>query len=239
MATIVVLDDQPHYLARAHTLIEQCAPQDDSRIILDASSLDDLMEILATGTHIDILVADIMMPAGQPSGIDIVQSMFPAADGTQIIYMSADLSLATEVYRTEHLYYLLKPIDPDKLRSALNRAYGALHGTRPHMLSVVCDHKDQLINVSSIRYLESKLHKVLIHCGTKVFATYARLNELQGRLPKHFSRCHQSYLVNLAYVSSFDGRQVLLHDGTPIPVSRRHAQTLQKDLLSYIKSHRR
>ena len=135
--------------------------------------------------------------------------------------------------------YVLKPIDPDKLRSALNRAYGALHGTRPHMLSVVCDHKDQLINVSSIRYLESKLHKVLIHCGTKVFATYARLNELQGRLPKHFSRCHQSYLVNLAYVSSFDGRQVLLHDGTPIPVSRRHAQTLQKDLLSYIKSHGR
>lgn len=236
MATIVVLDDEPQCLARIHALVEQCAPKDESRTILDASCIDDLTKIVSADTRIDILITDIMMPEGQPSGIDIVQGFFPPSAGTQIIYMSGDLGQAPEVYRTSHVYFLLKPIDEEKLRDALRRAYDALPTARPAMLRVKCGHKEQLINISSIRYLESSLHKALIHCGDRTFETYARLDELQAQLPAHFSRCHRSFLVNLAYLKSFEGSEACLRDGTIVPVSRRKLRDVQRDLLAYLGS---
>lgn len=234
MATIVVFDDEPSCLARIHQLIEQEAPQDGARTILEAKNLNELKAILASGRHIDILVADITMPEGQPSGIDVVREMFPPASGTQIIYTSGDLGQATEVYATQHLYFLLKPINANKLHEALERSYAALPLARPAMLRIKCGHKDRLVNSSLIRYLESNLRKVSVHCGDTTYITYARLDDLQQRLPAHFSRCHRSYLVNLAYVSSLEESEVRLHDGTVIPVSRRRSRTTQRDLLAYL-----
>lgn len=234
MATIIVFDDEPAYLARIHQLIEREAPQDSARTILEAASLNELKDILASGVHIDILVADITMPEGQPSGIDVVRELFPPSSGTQIIYTSGDLGQAPEVYATQHLYFLLKPIDAGKLREALERAYAALPQTRPAMLRIKCGHKHRLVNAAHIRYLESNLRKVCVHCGNTTYTTYARLDDLQEQLPAHFSRCHRSYLVNLAYVSALEETEARLHDGTVIPVSRRRSRTAQRDLLTYL-----
>ncbi|MDO4806046.1 MAG: LytTR family DNA-binding domain-containing protein [Coriobacteriales bacterium] len=234
MATIVVFDDEPAYLARIHQLIEQEAPQDGTRTILEAASLGELKDILASGVHIDILVVDITMPEGQPSGIDVVRELFPPSSGTQIIYTSGDLGQAPEVYATQHLYFLLKPIDAGKLHEALERAYAALPQSRPAMLRIKCGHKHRLVNANLIRYLESNLRKVCVHCGNTTYTTYARLDDLQEQLPAHFSRCHRSYLVNLAYVSALEETEARLHDGTVIPVSRRRSRTAQRDLLTYL-----
>ncbi len=236
MATIVVLDDEASFRTRIHQLIEQEAPRDDARTILEAGSLDELNDILASNTHVDILLADIHMSEGQPSGIDIVQGLFPPASGTQIIYTSGDLWQAPEVYATQHLYFLLKPIDTSKLHEALERAYAALPQTGSDMLRIKCGHKDRLVNIARIRYLESNLHKVSVHCGNTTYTTYARLDDLQGQLPACFCRCHRSYLVNLAYVRSFEQLEMQLHDGTTVPVSRRRSHQVQHDLLAYLAS---
>ena len=194
----------------------------------------ELEELVAVGVQIDILVSDVTMPEGQPSGIDMVQRLFPQGCATQVIYMSGYLEQATEVYRTSHVYFLLKPLDPEKLRDALRRAYEALPGARPAMLRIKTGHQERLLNASAISYLESALHKVRVHCGAQTYETYARLDDLQDRLPQTFSRCHRSFLVNLAYVSRLERDELLLHDGTQIPVSRRRARQVQRDLLRHL-----
>jgi DNA-binding LytR/AlgR family response regulator len=174
------------------------------------------------------------MGEGNLSGIDIVQRYFPPASGTQIIYMSGYLSQATEVYRTDHVYFLLKPIDPHKLRDALGKAYASLAVASPCMLHIVSDHRDRLVNPNTIRYLESNLHKVSVHCGPVVYDIYAKLDDIQEQLSCDFSRCHRSYLVNLAFVSRLDEHELYLHDGTTLPVSRRRAREVQRDLLMFL-----
>ncbi|MDO5709006.1 MAG: LytTR family DNA-binding domain-containing protein, partial [Coriobacteriales bacterium] len=105
------------------------------------------------------------------------------------------------------------------------------------MLRVKAGHKDRLINISTIAYLESSLHKVIIHCRSNSFETYAKLDELQAQLPDSFTRCHRSYVVNLAFVSSLNEGELRLHDGTTLPISRRRAHQVQHDLLAYLSSH--
>lgn len=234
MANIVVLDDDMDNLRHTCALVEQVAPKDAARKVYTATSPDELRSVVASIPHVDIFISDVMMPDDQPSGIDVVEQLFPASSGTQVIYVSGFLNQAMEVYRTEHLYFLLKPLDPEKLRDALQKAYAALSARAPRMLRITSDHKEHMIRANSIRYIESNLHKASVHCGATTYVTYAKLDDLQAQLPSSFSRCHRSYLVNLAYVSALDKQELRLHDGTTIPVSRQRTNDVKSDLLAFI-----
>ena len=236
MITIAICDDEPQSLASIHELVEQELPENVSHVIVDASGPQALRGLVAAGTQIDILVSDVIMQKGQPTGIQMVERLFPPDSGTQVIYVSGHLQQALEVYTTSHVYFLLKPIEPERMADALNRALIQLARFQPTMLRVKSGHKEQLINASTILYLESHLHKVTVHSRTRKVDTYAKLDDLQEQLPDTFARCHRSFLVNLAAVSSLDENDVILHDGTRLPISRRRMHELQHALLNYIAS---
>jgi DNA-binding LytR/AlgR family response regulator len=233
MATVVVLDDDAQNIRRTVELVEREVSNDPALRLFEATSIDQLLSLLLDIGHVDILISDIMLGEGQPSGIDVVQRLFPASSGTQVIYVSGYLAQATEVYRTDHVYFLLKPLDPVKLRDALHKAYAALRPDPPRMLRIMSEYKNRLINPLAIRYLESNLHRVSVHCGKTVYVTYEKLGELQAQLPASFCRCHRSYVVNLAFVSSLGQSEVRLFDGTSVPVSRRHARAVRRSMLAY------
>lgn len=234
MTTIVLFDDDQLSLSTLHELVEQEIADDVPYVILEASSLQELEAILADETQVDILITDIIMPSGQPSGIEVVKRLFPPESGTQVIYVSGYLEQAPEVYQTNHVYFVLKPIDRAKLHDALDKALSMRARRQRPMLRIKTGHKEQLVNVAAIMYLESSLHKVSIHCRNRTIETYAKLDELHAQLPPSFSRCHRSYLVNLAYVSSLGNDELRLHDSTVLPVSRRRARQVQKDMLAYL-----
>ena len=237
MVNVTIFDDEAESLSHTRALVEQHMPYGADYRIQEATTLEQLREIQSSDAGIDILITDVVMPEGQPSGIDIVATMFPPASGTQVIYVSGYLEQAPEVYRTAHLYFLLKPLDPHKLSDALCKACDAVRASRPKLIRIKDGHKERLINASVIRYMESNLHKVYVHCGTSVYQTYARLDDLQAQVSHlAFTRCHRSFLVNLAYVRSFQDGELLLHDDTMIPVSRRRTKQVQRDLLAYIAS---
>ena len=237
MVNVTIFDDEVENLSRTRALVEQCMPCGVDFHIQEAHTLEQLRAIQSSQTHIDILITDVVMPEGQPSGIDIVATLFPPSSGTQVIYTSGHLEQAPEVYRTAHLYFLLKPLDPQKLRDALTKACDVVRASRPKHVRIKDGHNEQLINTSTIRYMESRLHKVYVHCGTTTHQTYAKLDDLQAQVDDlAFTRCHRSFLVNLAYVRALKESELLLHDDTIIPVSRRRLKQVQHDLLAYIAS---
>ena len=236
MRTVLLFDDDPQDISKLRKLVETYMPADVLFSIQEAADLVTLKRILATGIQPDIVLADIVMPEGQPSGIDVVRMLFPPESGTQIIYVSGFLEMVPEIYSTPHLYFLLKPIDPEKLAEALERACTSLLRRKPSMLRIKTSYKERLVNTSTITYLESIAHRVIVHCRGTDYETYSKLDDLLASLPRTFCRCHRSFVVNLAYVSSLDEDEVVLHDGTRIPVSRRKAHQTQRDLLVYLST---
>lgn len=234
VTTIVIFDDQPESIEELRGLLSEAIPESVPHRVLEARSLPELRSILNSDTQIDILLADIIMPEGQPSGIQVVQRLFPPESGTQIIYVSGYINQAPEVYVTDHLYFLLKPVEVAKLDHALGKALSALAHRQPTMLRIKVGHKLQLVNTARISHLESDLHKVRVHTRSQTFETYTKLDSLMPQLPSSFTRIHRSYAVNLAYVASLGENELRLHDGTILPISRRRAKAVQHDLMAYI-----
>jgi DNA-binding LytR/AlgR family response regulator len=232
---IVVFDDELESSTILRQMVDGLLSQEMNYDIIEINDLSSLARFLKDGNRVDILVTDIVMPESSVDGIEVVKRLFPAESGTQVIYVSGYIDQSLEVYPSNHLYFLLKPVDEDRLREALSLALAALNRRRPTMVCIKVGRREQLINTSTITYLSSDLRKVTVNCrdATK-HETYARLDELQPQLPVNSVRCHRSYIVNLAFISSLDERMLTLVDGTQIPVSRRRVKEVQRALLERI-----
>lgn len=79
-----------------------------------------------------------------------------------------------------------------------------------------------LVSPNEIRYVESALRVCHVH-ALRTLDTYATISQFERALPDSFVHCHESFLVNLSFVSAFTGERIILLTGESIPVStRRH-----------------
>lgn len=237
MYRIIILEDDA---AAKDALIEALSdhPRFHDFYVAFAQSPAELKTQIEADGFPDILFADIVMPEGDMAGIDAVAKLLPAGCGTQVIYVSGYLDKALEVYRTEHTYFLLKPVSQDKLYEATTKALKRIDASTPQILTLKIEQKEVLINVPSITYCESNLRKVTVHAGRDQWTAYAKLDDIQTQLTSTFVRIHRSYLVNMAHIRSLKENTVTLQDGTTLPVSERKAKEAQRALLRFMKGGR-
>ena len=46
--------------------------------------------------------------------------------------------------------------------------------------------------------------KLIFHTSSRDYETYSSFNKIQETLPKNFTRCHKSYIVNLNNINDVD-----------------------------------
>lgn len=182
----------------------------------------------------DILFVDVRLADGL-NGIDLVRRLIPPTAPVQVIYVSAYLEYAPAAYHTRHTWFLSKPVEQKELDAALARAVDALDAERAEPLLV---HQGaSLIRIAphEVRYIESDRRKVRIHERVHTIEAYARISELEAKLPDQFVRCHKSFLVNLMYVAEFTGRELVLTDDVRLPVSQRCRKVVAERLVSFVR----
>lgn len=114
--------------------------------------------------HIALL--DICMP--EQDGIRLAQSMKQYAPFCQIIFLSSYLSYATEVYETEHIYFILKSQLHQRIGPALHQALTAL-GDRSVQITAQKDGSTHVIVLQDVLYLERNLRKTKVITQQGVF----------------------------------------------------------------------
>ena len=88
---------------------------------------------------------------------------------------------------------------------------------------------------SSILYLESTGHKVIVCTADGQYELYGKLDELERSFPPQFIRCHKSFLVNMDRTDSINkAHQLLLDDGTALPVSKLRYGRVKERFLEYV-----
>lgn len=201
--------------------------------ISDAASLE---VRLAEGSPVDILMMDIELGSEDANGIDLVKRHVPAGSGTQVIYVTGFVEYCTSVYRTEHLYFLVKPFAQDDLDDALSRVLERLEADSSKPLSVRLGSRVVLVEPSRISYIESDRRKVRIHAGAEEIEAYASLSDLAAELPASFIQCHKSFLVNMDHVKELKADSVVLSSNQVVPVSQKRRKFVREAVFSRVQS---
>lgn len=175
-----------------------------------------------------VLLLDIEMDG--MNGVELAKKVRETDETVQIVFVTGFSEFLSEGYEVSALHYLLKPIDPKKLFTVLDRAADRL-AKAEKSLAVTFDRNTAYLPLSRICYVESQKQYVLIHTDEKVFRMRTTLAEVEEKLDEYFCKCQRSFLVNLRHVAQIRTDCVVLKNGETVPISRGMAEKIGREII--------
>jgi len=121
MINIAICDDNKLQLKLVEDLIEEYISTSNARIEYESfSNADQLIKHIDANSNFNIYVLDIIMP--KKNGIELAQELRKKNDSGIIIFLTSEPNYAEDSYDVDAFYYLVKPVDKEKLFAILDKA---------------------------------------------------------------------------------------------------------------------
>jgi two-component system LytT family response regulator len=214
----VIVEDEPLAQMELRRLL---AAHPSHEIIGEAASVEEA-KALIEATSPDLLFLDIQIAGG--TGFELLDRLDRIP---QVIFTTAYDQFALQAFRVNALDYLLKPIAPDQLAQALERARP--REPQEDRLFIRDGERCWLVEPASVRLFESEGNYTRCYFDDNRPLLLKSLNQLEERLdPKQFFRVSRRHIVNLDQIEQIRLEEteqfVQLRDGTSVPLSRRRAR---------------
>ena len=150
--------------------------------------------------------------------------------GMQIVYISGKSSYAQQLFQTQPLDFLVKPISRERISDVLDMALRIIKKKKERF--AFRQGKDYYyVPMGDIVYFASKGRKVKIVTLKASFEFYGKLREAAGRLPEDFIVIHKSYIVNQEYIFRYTYETVELVNGVTLTISPANRKQVRERIL--------
>lgn len=222
LRALIVDDEAPareelRYLLRSIPEVE---------VVGEATHVKEALELIRSLAY-DVVFLDIRMPGAD--GLELARALQAMERRPHVIFVTAYEEYALRAFEVQAADYLLKPVDPARLRRAVERvlkarqpggepatgrpraveplwppAQGApgVPARDPLRIPVHTAYKTLLIHAGDVYYFEAVEGGVRLVTRDGEWTIRSTLKELQGRLdPARFFRAHRNFIVNLDKVA--------------------------------------
>jgi len=245
MITATIVDDEPLSCESLATLLERYCP---AVKVLDIcySAPAALKSIVEHPPQ--ILFLDIEMP--QMNGFELLEQLQEV--NFQLIFTTSYDQYAIKAIQFSALDYLLKPIDREELKTAVQKAVHRLQRPLPEQIEMLLQKLNhpaitlnkvaiptleglQMVFIESVIFCKAESNYTTLVLKNKQKITASRtLKEVEAMLEDYsFARVHHSWIVNLNEVEKYvkgEGGYLIMSDGTTIDVSRNRKEQVLKKL---------
>jgi two-component system LytT family response regulator len=247
MIKALIIDDEPSAVKTLTLMLQHYVPEVTE--LKTTNDPHDGLRLLKTYQP-DLLFLDVQMPL--MTGFELLKQL-PEIN-FNIIFTTAFDKYAIEAIRFSAVDYLMKPIDGDELREAINRYVSRLEASfnnKPlynnflHNIHVAKreDFKLALPTAQGtffykpeeiIRLEGESNYTKFFFTGSKTLLTSRTLKEYEEILSNHgFIRIHKSHIINKTHVVNYSGDGILtLTDNSKVEISRRR----REDVMTQLKS---
>ncbi|KQS30715.1 LytTR family DNA-binding domain-containing protein [Dyadobacter sp. Leaf189] len=243
----VIIDDEVHNVDNLIALLARYCPQ--VMVAGHAGNADDGAELILS-VKPDIVFLDIQMPG--KNGFEMLK-MLPSHH-FELVFVTGFDQYGIQAIRFSALDYIMKPIDPQELQTAVQRAQQKIDQKMQNvqvknlmdLLVTSRQRSEHRIGLSSAK--ETRFVKVsqIVRCQAENNYTIFFLDGGEQMLVSRpmfeydemlsgygFLRPHNSHLVNQTYIKSLikeDSGYLVMEDGARIPVSRLKKDIVKKAL---------
>ncbi|MEO8403265.1 MAG: LytTR family DNA-binding domain-containing protein [Chitinophagaceae bacterium] len=246
MITAILVDDEENNLSALKEKINRHCKEVKIIAICDNAemaikSIDSLQP--------DIVFLDIEMPV--MNGFLMLQQL--SFKNFELIFATAYDHYAIKAIQFSALDYLIKPIEIEDLKRAVNRAVEKKNNTIPNkqlelLLENLVTSKQtyrriaiptasglEFIKTDDIVCLEASINYTYLYLDDGVKYTVSRtLKDFEDMLPAElFLRIHNSYIINKNYIKRYirgEGGQVVMSNGMVLDVSKRKKAEFLKSI---------
>ncbi len=236
----LIIDDERLARKELNSLL---AEHHEIEIIGEAVNADDAFEKI-NSLKPDLLFLDIQMPG--KTGFDLLEMLDSVP---KVIFTTAYDEFALKAFEVNALDYVLKPIQPERLKDAISKLEISKNLenveeqkprdklTGKNQVFVKDGEKCWFVRLSDVRLFESYGNYIKVYFDQQKPMIHKSLNALDERLDdKTFFRVSRKHIINLNWVDKIEtwfngGLMVILKGGEKVEVSRRQASKF-KDMMS-------
>lgn len=244
MLKAIIVDDEPYCCEILAAMLEAESPQ----VLVQAICNNGEEGLQAIRKHKpDLVFLDVEMP--KMNGFEMLEQL---SVNFHLIFTTAYDQYALKAIRYSALDYLLKPVDREELRKAVQKAEQRIQIPMAQQLEILLQKIKQplnpiskialptmeglqMISIDTIISCESddNYTRIILKGGKKLLVTRS-LKEIEESLEQHsFLRVHRSYLVNLNEIEKYikgEGGYLIMTDGSTVDVSRSRKELLMQKL---------
>ncbi|MEJ1239187.1 LytTR family DNA-binding domain-containing protein [Chryseolinea sp. T2] len=244
--TCVIVDDEK--LAR--DLLQEYLQQiPNIQIVGEASKGKDAVELIDK-LKPDLVFLDVQMPG--MTGFDVLEEI---NHDPFVIFCTAYDQYALKAFEKNAVDYILKPLDQERFRLAVERAIGRMkvdensvgellrnlktENKTQYDSHIFVQKSEKLLNlpVEEIVYLEASGDYTILTTKNDQFVSSSGIGKLEEILnPETFIRVHRSTIININNLKEIEkhfngGMVVKMLNGKSFPVSRTYAKLIRKKVV--------
>ena len=245
MIKAIIVDDEMHCRKTLSILLKEYCP--DVQVVEQCDNGESGIEAIKK-LKPDLVFLDIEMP--RMNGFEMLEQFSEITFA--VIFTTGYDQYAIKAFRFSALDYLLKPIDYEELKKAVEKVSKSVPSPLPQQLEILLQtlhHKPSAINKIALPAMEGlqmipvdsiiscasdRNYTVIILKGKQKIIVSRILKDIEELLEDYsFLRIHHSYIVNLNEISKYvkgEGGYVVMSDGSSVDVSRSRKEILLQKL---------
>ena len=228
---IAVCDDERVFSERLKNLIDDYYRTPERTVDIFDSAAELLGHIQQEPDAFDAVFLDIEMP--ELDGIQAARHIRKLNSDVGIIFLTSHTELAMEGYEVNALRFLAKPVNQVKLYEV----FALLDKSVNRQCIVINDGGvNVMVKHSDVCYIKAENVYLRVVTENKNYLLRKKLADIESELDSgRFVRIHRSYIVGLEHVCSFDGKAVIMTDGTQLPLSRSCEKQFKDAVMNYLR----
>lgn len=204
----LIVDDEPLAVERMQVI---CAKMDALSVVGTASDGAQALRLIeALGP--DLILLDMTMP--EVDGLSVARELAGQDERPAVVFVTAHDNYAVEAFDLDAVDYVLKPVKPERLERAIQRALSRRSDTERSESKWLEDlwipHRSELIRIETdeVSRIDAERDYVRLHVGDRSYLLLQTIAGLEKRLdPAKFIRIHRSTILKKEHIKG------LRHDG--------------------------
>ena len=225
MFSIAICDDETWHVQQTANFVREYFhrhPELSGQLHTFQRGQELLYQVEETGGF-DLYLLDIIMP--ELNGIQTGRQLRELGNGGEIIYLTISSDYAIDSYSVRAFFYLLKPIEKERLFEVLDVAFEKLNERRRKAILIATKDGPRRVLLDQILYAE-RVGRIL-----RYYCSGGAVDSMSLRVPFHaaveqllvdprFCRCGSSFVFNLQHAVGLKGQEVLLDNGGSASIPR-------------------
>lgn len=225
---VLIIDDDLVFGKKLGNLINEKFGNEKNDIVIkiNVSSID-------LKQKFDYYFIDIMLEG--ENGINCGKMIIDKNYFAIIIYMSSEESLVYDTFASKVYFFLRK----ENLKHDLERLWIKINQDNvknTDYIEIISDRKRQMILKKEIIYIESNRNKCQIYMIKEQYEVYRTLKSFLNELDSNqYFRLNSYTIINLEYVKSVSGKEVVLINGESFVLKRNYNDFIDAYHNNYMK----
>lgn len=232
---IAIIDDVKEDRSCLSDLVETYFQK--RNIIFDIDTFPGGEEFFKAHSNIlyDIVFLDIYMNG--MSGMELAQKLREQQDNCHLIFVTTSTDCAVSSYDVRAVYYLMKPLEYEKLERALDLCCRRTNDNK--YIEVVSNRLPTRILLNNFFYAETYQNAVTIHTTMgciKTYMTFQSFLILLNEDPR-FLVCYKGCVINMDHIRGTVDDCFIVSNKDRVPIRKRELNIIKKEYANYLLSH--